>query len=73
MVIVVNSPRIRYGVRDCLDKRSGRGYSKANIQTSIGGTTDLAGVALGGAGGAAVSFVAFDSTEQTTILAEVAA
>ena len=73
MIIVVNSPRIRYGVRDARDKRSGRGYSKTNIQTSLGGTTDLAGVALGGAGGAAVSFVAFDSAERTTILAEVAA
>jgi hypothetical protein len=50
-----------------------QGRSKANIQTFIGGTTDLAGVSVGGAGGAARSFTTFDSTERTLILAEVPA
>ncbi len=74
MNITVMAPRLRFEVRECKDLRSGRGRSKANIQTWIEGTTDLAGVtADNAAGGRAVSFVAFDSTERTAILAEVAA
>lgn len=69
MTIVVNSPRLRTQIREAKDWRSGRGYAKADIQTVLEGTTDLAGVSLS----PARSFVPFNSTERTTILAEVAA
>jgi hypothetical protein len=72
MLITVNSPRIRTGIRVARDLRA-QGITKANIQTFIGGTTDTAGVAVGGAGGTARSFTNFDSTEQTTILIDVPA
>jgi hypothetical protein len=72
MLITVNSPRIRTGIRVARDLRA-QGRSKANIQTFMDGTTDLAGVAVGGAGGTARSFTNFNSTEQTIILADVPA
>jgi hypothetical protein len=69
MVLTVQSPRLRTQIRECRDWRSARGYAKANIQTVLEGTTDLAGVSLG----TARSFVPFDSTERTAILATVTA
>ena len=72
MVIAVNSPRIRAAIRECRDLLA-QGRSKTLITNWLAGTHDLAGVARGGAGGAAVSFIAFDSAERTTILAEVPA
>lgn len=67
-----NAPRLRVGIRECRDYRA-RAFTKANIQTFIEGTTDLAGVAVGGVGGAARSFTTFDSTERTAILVDVSA
>jgi hypothetical protein len=72
MNIAVNAPRLRTQIREARDLRA-QGRTKTQIQNWLAGTHDLAGVARGGAGGASVSSIAFDSTERTTILAEVPA
>ncbi len=68
MIIVVNSPRIRALVREARNWRS-QGYSKANIQTFLQGSTDLAGVSIT----QKVILPVAKSAERTLVLAEVPA